>query len=73
MLLIGHQMRSELYHTRLSKIDIFGNLRSINNIQAHDISVNDATFDNELEHYYIFRCPYVLSPVKKILVLRRRS
>ena len=46
---IGPQMRSALSHTRLSKLDLFGDLRTINNILAQGLSVNDDTFDNDLE------------------------
>ena len=42
------QMRSELSNTRLSKPDIFGDIRYINNLQYNDISVNYAIFENKL-------------------------
>ena len=42
-------MNSELSHKILYKLDIFGELRSINNFRNHGLSVNDSTFDNELE------------------------
>ena len=41
---IGPQIHSELSHTRLSKLDIFGELRSIHNLQDRGLSVNNATF-----------------------------
>ena len=47
-------MSSVFSHTRLSKIDIFGDLRYINNIRYHGLSVNYYNFDNELEYYYKF-------------------
>ena len=43
---ISPQMHSALSHTIISKFDIFGDLCSINNLQAHGISVSDATLDN---------------------------
>ena len=52
--LIGPQMRSELSHTRLSKLDLFCDLRFIKNIRDPGLSVNDATFDHELEYYSKF-------------------
>ena len=45
-------MCSALSYTRPFKFDIFGDLRSISNLQDYGISVNDATFENELEYYY---------------------
>ena len=50
--LIGSQIRSSLCRIRLSNIDIFGEIISINNLQSHGLSVNNDTFDNELEYYY---------------------
>ena len=49
--LIVTKMCSSLSHTRISKI-CFGDLCSINNLQAHGISANYANFDNEWENYY---------------------
>ena len=60
-------MRSSLYHTRPSKLDIFGELRSINNFGCYGLSVNDAIFDNKLEYYSNFCIPCVESPVNKNL------
>ena len=65
--LIGPQMSSALYHTRLSKIDLFGDFHSINNIRSRGLSVNDATFDNELEYYSKFRVPSVGYPANQNL------
>ena len=44
---IGPQMHSALSHTILYRLDIFGDLRSMNNIQDHGLSVKDATFDHK--------------------------
>ena len=41
-------MSLELTHKIISKIDIFGDLHSINILSVHGLSVNDANFDNEL-------------------------
>ena len=48
--LIFPQMSSALSHTRLFNVDIFGELRSINNIQDHGLSVNDFNFVNDVEY-----------------------
>ena len=48
--LIGPQMRLSLFHTLTSELYIFGDLCFINNLLYHGLSVNDATFDNELEY-----------------------
>ena len=55
--LIGPHMSSEWSQTRLSKLNIFEDLCSKNNIWVHVLSLNDATFDNELDYYSKFYDP----------------
>ena len=55
-------MCSVLASSRLSKIDWFGNLHSINDIQSQGFVQDDATFETEFEHYSQFYGPFVGSP-----------
>ena len=72
-LLIGPQMCSELSHKGISKLDIFGDLCSINSIRCHGISVNDTNFDNELEYYSNLCVTCFGSLANKILLVLRSS
>ena len=58
-------MRSALSHTRNYKLHIFGDLRSINNLQDNGLSVTDKNFDNELEYYSKVCGTCVAAPTNK--------
>ena len=60
--MIGPQMSSALVSSRLSKIDFFGDLHSINDIQVRDFVNDGATFETEFEHYCKFCGIFVDSP-----------
>ena len=66
--LIGPHMRSALSHTKCFKLDIFGDLCSMNNLRCHGILVNYAIFDNELEYYYNFCGPCVGDPANQNII-----
>ena len=60
---IGPQMRSPLAYSRLSNIDIFGDLNTIRYIQAMDISSKQIEIECEFEHHYSHFCgTYVGAP-----------
>ena len=55
--LIGPQMLSGLAHTRLSKLDFFGDLATTNDLWASDVECG--LFEHDFEHYSNFCCPCV--------------
>ena len=67
-ILIVPHMSSALSQTKCFKLDIFGDLRSINNLRCHGLLVNDAIFDNDLEYYYNFCGPCVGAPVNQNII-----
>ena len=65
---IGPHMRSAISHTKCFKLDIVGDLRSINNLWCHGLLMNDAIFNNELEYYYNFCGPCFGAPANQNII-----
>ena len=65
--LIGGHIFAAVSHTMLSKLGIFVNLCSINNVQYYGLSVNDTTFKNELDCHSKFCDPCVGYPADQDL------
>ena len=55
-------MCSVLAYSRISKIDWFGNLYSINDLISQGFVQDDDTFETEFEQYSHFYGPFVGSP-----------
>ena len=65
---IGPQMRSSLAYSRLSKLDIFGDMNTIRYLQDMDISSEQMKIEHEFEHNYSNFCgTYVRAPENKNL------
>ena len=53
---ISPQMRSALAYSRLSKLDIFGDLNKIQSLRDMDISREQMKINHEFEHHYANFC-----------------